>query len=246
VDRKEFMRSVYSGYWIGARDKIYGFMPYDRRLCEYLSGELAAGGAVLEVAIGTGYPVADYLQKAGYRVHGIDIAPALVQRCRELNPGIEAEVGDAENLRFADGEFDATYCFHSSWYFPDLNRVIGEMLRVTRPGGLVMFDIQNAANPAVAAAYQQRLAAVRPGLLPRLNLHARNLAKLVLRRGTPNWHAINYEVPTDPVGVLEYLRRSGRDTVVVLGRDETDQTLQKVDNLATLPDYPRLVFAIQS
>jgi len=246
MDRKEFMRSVYSGYWVGARDKIYGFMPYDRRLCEYLSSELAAGGAVLEVAIGTGYPVADHLQKAGYRVHGIDIAPALVQRCRELNPGIQAEVGDAENLRFADGEFDATYCFHSSWYFPDLNRAIGEMLRVTRPDGLVMFDIQNATNPAVAAAYQRRLDAVRPGLLPRLNLHARNLAKLVLRRGSPNWHAINYEVPTDPAKVLEYLRRFGRDNFVVLGRDETDQSLQKVDNLETLPDYARLVFAIQA
>jgi SAM-dependent methyltransferase len=243
MDRKEFMRSVYSGYWMGARDKIYGFMDYDRHLCEYLSAQVAGLGTVLEVAIGTGYPIADYLQKAGHEVHGIDISPDLVHRCRELNPAIQAKVGDAENLAYGDATFDATYCFHSSWYFPNLPRAIGEMVRVTKPGGSVMLDIQNATNPKVDAAYRLRLHRIRGGVRARAELHTRNLAKVVLRRGTPNWHAVNYEVPTDPAVVLAALADNMVSEVTVFGRDESDQSLHKVGANQPLEPFARLVFA---
>ena len=242
MDRKEFMRSVYSGYWMGARDKIYGFMAYDRQLCEQVSAQIAGSGTVLEVAIGTGYPIADYLQKAGHDVHGIEIAD-LVRRCRELNPAIQAKVGDAENLEYADGTFDVTYCFHSSWYFPNLPRAIGEMVLVTKPGGEVLLDMQNATNAQVDAAYRLRLHRIRPGLPARAELHARNLAKALLRRGTPNWHAVNYEVPTDPAVVLAVLADHGVGDVTLFGRDEADQSLLKVYRDQPLEPFARLVFA---
>ncbi len=235
------MRDVYGDYWLSARDKKYGFLDYDKELCRFLTESVREGGAMLEVAIGTGYPVADYLQKAGYKMHGVDISPVLVERCRALNPMIEASVGDAEKLEFAGGAFDATYCFHSSWYFPDLTRVVDEMVRVTRPGGLVMFDIQNREHPTIAGDYARRVERVRPGLIPRANLHARNLAKTVLRRGNVNWHAVVYEVPTDPATIYRHL--SGRP-LRVLGRDETDQTLTELDTTSAHPQYQRLVFVI--
>ena len=243
MDRKEFMRDVYSAYWIGARDRIYGFTAYDRHLCASVSAELAGGGKVLEVAVGTGYPIADHLQKAGHEVHGVDISPALVRRCRELNPAIQARVGDAENLEYADATFDVTYCFHASWYFPDLPRAIREMLRVTRPGGAVLLDIQNATNPQVDAAHLRRLHHTRPGLLARTGLHARNVAKVVLRRGNPNWHALDFEVPTDPAVVFGALGAHGADDIAVLGRDEADQTLHKLGDGQPLEPILRLVFA---
>lgn len=242
VDRKQFMRDVYSNYWMDARDQKYGFMEYDKQLCEFLVEAVRPEGALLEVAIGTGYPIADFLQKAGYSIHGIDISPALVERCQELNPKIEAKVGDAENLDFEDEAFDATYAFHSSWYFPDLTRVIDEMLRVTRSGGLVMLDIQNRDNPAIAADFDHRTSQVRPGLVPRANLHARNLAKVVLRRGNPNWHGVIYEVPTYPGMIYEHL--AGRD-FSVMGRREEDQALVKLDGAESFPGYQRLVVAIR-
>jgi ubiquinone/menaquinone biosynthesis C-methylase UbiE len=254
MDRKEFMRSVYSGYWLGARDKIYGFMAYDRQLCDYVSAQVvrvdgrsassrAETGTVLEVAIGTGYPIADYLQQAGHEVHGVDISPELVDRCRELNPAIQAKVGDAENLDYPDATFDVTYCFHSSWYFPNLARAIGEMVRVTKPGGSVLLDIQNATNAQVDAAYRLRLHRIRPGLPARAELHARNLAKVVLRRGTPNWHAVNFEVPTDPAVVTGALNDHAIGEVTLFGRDESDQTLHKLGADQPLEPFARLVFA---
>jgi ubiquinone/menaquinone biosynthesis C-methylase UbiE len=237
MDRKHFMREVYSQYWARARETKYGFMDYDHRLCDMISNEAPEGGKLLEVAIGTGYPIADALQKSGFEIHGIDISPALIEKCHETNPAIHAKVGDAENLDYADGEFDAVYCFHSTWYFPDLTRVIDEMIRVTRPGGFVVFDIQNRANEAIAAEYDRQRALVRPGLAPRLNLHARNLAKVVLRRGNPNWHGLVYEVPTDPKAIQQHL---GDREFRVLDRELN----QLSDENGGFSEYPRLVFVI--
>jgi SAM-dependent methyltransferase len=242
VDQKEFMREVYANYWLDARDKKYGFMRYDRALCELIAESVRAPGPLLEVAIGTGYPIADFLQKAGYKIHGVDISPALVERCRQLNPEIDARVGDAENLDFADDTFDCTYSFHSSWYFPDLTRVIDGMLRVTKPGGAVFLDIENRANQAIAADFDRRTAQVRPGLVPRAQLHARNLAKVLLRRGNPNWHAVIYEVPTDPS--LVYGHTGGRG-LTVYGRREEDQALVKLEGAQPFPEYQRLLFVIR-
>jgi len=236
MDRKHFMREVYSHYWLRARETKYGFMDYDQRLCDTIASRSPERGKLLEVAIGTGYPIADALQKHGFEIHGIDISPALIEKCLTTNPAIHAKVGDAENLDYADGEFDAAYCFHSTWYFPDLPRVIDEMLRVTRPDGFIVFDIQNRANPEIAAEYDKRLAQVRPGLGPRLNLHARNLAKVILRRGNPNWHGLVYEVPTDPKAIQEHL--GDREYQVL------DRELKTVDGPGTFSEYPRLVFIV--
>lgn len=237
MDRKHFMREVYSHYWLRARETKYGFMDYDRRLCEMISGRAPERGRLLEVAIGTGYPVADTLQKQGFEIHGVDISPALVEKCRVTNPAIHAKVGDAENLDYKDGEFDAAYCFHSTWYFPDLARVIDEMMRVTRPGGFIAFDIQNGANPGIAADYDRRRALVRPGLGPRLNLHARNVAKVILRRGNPNWHGLVYEVPTDPQTLHSHL---GDHAYRVFDRE-----LNELPGRDSFPDAPRLVFVAE-
>jgi len=32
--RKEYMRNIYSNYWVDARERIYGFSEYDQDLCK--------------------------------------------------------------------------------------------------------------------------------------------------------------------------------------------------------------------
>jgi SAM-dependent methyltransferase len=44
---------------------------------------------------------------------------------------------DGENLPFADGTFDVTYCVATLHHALDLRKMVGEMARVTRPGGVV-------------------------------------------------------------------------------------------------------------
>lgn len=141
IDRKTYVKDVYSRYWISAREKKYGFMEYDKNLCKYISDLIPPNKQILEVAIGTGYPVADFFQKKGYLVHGIDLSPALIQKCKTINSDIECKVGDAENIEYPDNYFDLSYCFHSTWLFPDLKKALDEMLRVTKQGGGGLFLI---------------------------------------------------------------------------------------------------------
>ena len=44
---------------------------------------------------------------------------------------------DGENLPFADGTFDVTYCVATLHHALDLNKMVREMVRVTKPGGMV-------------------------------------------------------------------------------------------------------------
>jgi len=36
MDRKTFIENCYSSYWLTAREKRYGFMEYDKNLCNYI------------------------------------------------------------------------------------------------------------------------------------------------------------------------------------------------------------------
>jgi SAM-dependent methyltransferase len=69
--------------------------------------EMAAGGAALEFAIGTGR-VAVPLAERGIKVVGIDSSEAMLKRLREKDAGIEAVVGDMATTR-VDGEFSLVY-----------------------------------------------------------------------------------------------------------------------------------------
>ena len=119
-DRKEYMKSTSAKYWSHARNDVYGFMDYDRAFIDLISGQLSIiqNKQLLEVAIGTGEPIAKKLVSIGYSLSGIDISDLLIEQCKQNNPEINCEVGDAEKLRFHDSTFDLVYCVHSSWLIP--------------------------------------------------------------------------------------------------------------------------------
>lgn len=155
-NRKKYMEKMYSKYWINAREKIYGFSLYDRNLIKMIKNN-SEGVRILEVAVGTGYPFADYFCKCGWDIYGIDISPLLIEKCQSEHPCIKCKIADAEDLPFSDNFFDTVYCFHSSWYFPDIMKAISEMIRVVKPRGEVFFDIQNLNNISIKKAYFKRL-----------------------------------------------------------------------------------------
>ena len=241
MDRKQYMKEVYPKYWMTAREEIYGFGEYDKNLCRYLLDRIPTGEKVLEVAIGTGYPIAEFLRGASYPVYGLDISSDLVQQCRRRNPDISCTIGDVEDLPYRTGHFGCTYCFHSTWYFPNLTRAIDEMLRVTRSSGLVLFDIQNRNAKNIDAAYRRKLAATRPA--GKVIHYGKNVAKLILRRGTPQWHSVVYEVPTYPETLYEHLDQIGvSDFQVMVARE--DHSLELRDERKPFSEFDRLVFVI--
>lgn len=236
--RKRYMRDVYSEYWASAREEKYGFLAYDRSLCDQLVAQVAPGSRMLEVAVGTGFPFADFFEQAGFDVHGVDISRNLVADCRARNPRVAAVAGDAERLPYDAAAFPAVYCFHSTWYFPNLQAVIEEMFRVVSARGLVAFDIQNRDHPAIRAVYERALAETRGAR--RLARYARNVGKIILRQGPPVWGAITPETPTDPREVVTLLGRLAARWEVFVRRP--DGSLERRDLAASWADAERLVF----
>lgn len=126
----------------------------------------AAGGAhrlrVLDVACGTGRTLHQLaVAHPALRLYGVDLSPAYVRLARRrLADVAEAAlaVENAEALPFADGAFDvvtSVYLFHE---LPRNTRraVARELLRVVRPGGLVVIEdsAQLAESAEIASALQ--------------------------------------------------------------------------------------------
>jgi len=83
--------------------------------CELLA-ELAAGGRVLELGIGTGR-VSLQLAAAGAEVHGIDASPAIVRqlRAKEGGESIPVTIGDMADVP-VDGQFSLVFVVFSTFF----------------------------------------------------------------------------------------------------------------------------------
>lgn len=88
---------------------------------------------VLEVGCGTGWLSRRIADELGAGVVAIDQSERMVELAREI--GVDARVGDVESLAFADGEFDVAVAAWMLYHVPDVDRALGELARVLRPGG---------------------------------------------------------------------------------------------------------------
>jgi SAM-dependent methyltransferase len=95
---------------------------------------------LLDVASGPGY-VAAAAAARGAEVIGVDFAQAMVEEARRLHPGIPFRTGDAEDLPFADGEFDAVTMNFGLLHLARPERAIAEAWRVLRPRGRYAFTV---------------------------------------------------------------------------------------------------------
>jgi SAM-dependent methyltransferase len=103
--------------------------------------DIPAGTKLLDIASGSGQ-ITILMAKKGIHVTAIDLAQNLVDRANEYAKAeglnVRIEQGDAEDLQFADGEFDVALSLIGSMFAPRPDRVASEKLRVVRPGGKVI------------------------------------------------------------------------------------------------------------
>lgn len=95
------------------------------------------GQHVLDVACGTGVVARRATELVGPvgRVSGIDLNPAMIEVAREQTSAVDWRVGDAGDLPYEDGSFDAVVCQSALFFFPHPLRALTEMARVLRTGG---------------------------------------------------------------------------------------------------------------
>ncbi len=98
----------------------------------------------------------------------MDVSGVILEAASRRYPDVEAVRADARALPFEDGCFDVVLSNSTLDHFPsraDVERGLGELHRVLRPGGALILTLDNLANPLVA------LRNVLPfGLLHRLGL----------------------------------------------------------------------------
>ena len=99
------------------------------------------GQAVLEVGCGAGVDLARFA-KGGAVVTGVDLTESAIALARAnfAQQGLTADlrVANGEALPFADGTFDLATCQTVLIHLPDPSLALREMMRVVRPGGLVL------------------------------------------------------------------------------------------------------------
>lgn len=241
MDRENYYRHYTAKAWLKFRQKDPGYSPYTHSLCDLIGERVPTGSTLLEVAIGTGIPFADYFQKMGYTVYGIDLTPELIEVCRKTNPRVSCEVGKADALPYTNQSFDCVYCFNASFYFPNLINAIDEMLRVVRPGGLVVFDLMNRNNEEIQKLYNKILFSntTKAGKILRI---INNLRKIMLRQGVPVWDFVVEIIPTYPESIYKHFKQKNTDFSVLIRND--DGSLARGGRFGSFRAYSRLVFVI--
>jgi len=103
---------------------------------------IAPGEVVLDVGTGTGV-VAVTAARAGARVTGLDLTPALLDEARKNAHLAQVDVtwqeGDAEDLPYPDASFDVVVSEFGHMFAPRPAVAVAELRRVLRPGGRVAF-----------------------------------------------------------------------------------------------------------
>ena len=112
---------------------------------EYVHRYAGKGAKILEIGAGTGrYSIA--LAKEGFDVTAVELVGSNLDVLRQNAAGIPnicPMQGDALDLRaLADGTFDVTLVFGPLYHLyepADVHRAIDEAIRVTKPGGVLLF-----------------------------------------------------------------------------------------------------------
>ena len=112
---------------------------------EYIHRHAPAGGKLLEVGAGTGrYSIA--LAREGFQVTALELVPHNLEILLEKGADVatlEAYQGDALDLsRFPDDTFDMTLVLGPMYHLydpADVQTAIREAIRVTKPGGVLLF-----------------------------------------------------------------------------------------------------------
>jgi SAM-dependent methyltransferase len=158
-------------YWEPAN--LFIFQSRERALLSALRAAAMlplAGRKVLDAGCGDGAVLRDLLRYGADAtdLYGIDLLEDRVARARELTPGAQIEAGDVQAMPYQAASFDLVLAFTLLSSVTDAaarQRVASELLRVTKPGGLVVaYDFWvNPFNRDVKALKRDDLRTLYPG-----------------------------------------------------------------------------------
>jgi SAM-dependent methyltransferase len=149
MNRKEFEWTP--DFWQGWRESANPYRQYKSRRDRQLVLESLQphdGERVLEVGCGYGWISEALWDAARIQWFGVDRSPQMIRHLRaNAKSEPRALVADACRLPFRDGAFDKVLCTGVLMHIAEDQAALAELVRVLRPGGLLMCSINNALSP---------------------------------------------------------------------------------------------------
>jgi phosphatidylethanolamine/phosphatidyl-N-methylethanolamine N-methyltransferase len=133
-------RQIYDR-WAGIYDRVFGRVFQEGRERVVRSLEVEPGARILEVGVGTGLCLPLYPSHA--RVTGVDLSlgmlgEAVRRREAEGLDRVTLLASDATRMPFRSSSFDLVVAAYVVTAVADHRALLGEMIRVTRPGGRLL------------------------------------------------------------------------------------------------------------
>lgn len=155
----------------------------------YRRANLIRAARVLDVGSGTGVITEELTSRTRGQVIGVDLDPALVTYARARGGRAQYRLGDAHDLAFRRGWFDVVACHFVLMWCRDPAKVAREMIRVTRPGGVILVCAEpdyggRIDHPDLPLGHWQSLALRTEGADPWLGRKLRELFALPAVRQT--------------------------------------------------------------
>lgn len=115
-------------------------------------GEVAAGGAVLDVGCGTAEPIARYIIARGFHVTGVDASNSMIALCRARLPDHEWVVSDMRVLALAS-RFDGIIAWDSFFHLTmdEQRAMFARFAAHAAPGAALMFTSGPRAGEAIGS-----------------------------------------------------------------------------------------------
>jgi SAM-dependent methyltransferase len=128
---------------------------------------VTTGQRVLDVGCGPGTLTGELVRRCGPdAVSAVDPSEPFVAAARARHPGVDVRLSSAEQLPFAEGEFDAALAQLVVHFMTDPVGGIGEMRRVTRAGGAVVASVWDlAGGRAPLSPFWSAAAELRPDVV---------------------------------------------------------------------------------
>lgn len=145
-----------------------------------------ATGTVLEVGIGSGLNLPFYNRSKVKNIIGIDPGQGVLERGRDrfesMDIPLEILVESAENISLENNSIDTVLLTWAGCSIPDIKTALGEMRRVLRPNGQLVFCEHGRSNDPRIARRQDLLNKIWPLFSGGCNVN-RNIASLLKETG---------------------------------------------------------------
>ena len=123
-----------------------------------------SGELVLDLAAGTGTSSQPFIERGAW-VIPCDFSLGMLRVGKRARPELPFTAGDGTHLPFAEAAFDAATISFGLRNVNDPDAALGELLRVTRPGGrLVVCEFSHPTWPPFRTAYVEYLMRALPAV----------------------------------------------------------------------------------